>query len=86
MNQPPTEPGVNLAEHKLLITMFARQAILIKTLADILRRHRLLNEEDIAFFDSFAPPAQHALSMTAESYSEVAAKLGLNVPIKRSAN
>ena len=74
MNRP-IEPGMNLAEHKLMITMLARQAALIKTLADILRSHGLMTDEDIMLFDSF-------LTKTAELYSELATKLGLDVPVK----
>jgi len=49
--------------------------MLIKTLADILRSHGLMIDEDILLFDSF-------LTRTAELYSELATKLDLDVPVK----
>jgi hypothetical protein len=73
-------------EHALIIGMFIRQAILLKTFADILKSHDLLSEEDAKLFESYlvqSELADPAVSRgTAQIYSALAKKLGLDVPIE----
>jgi hypothetical protein len=78
---------MTLSEHKLLIAMFSRQAMLIKTLADIVRSHGLLSDDDLKPFNDFVLRSEivnpHITQTTAETYCEMAARFGLDVPIVR---
>jgi hypothetical protein len=76
---------MTIEEHSLLITMFARQAILLKALADIMRSHDLLAADDIKLFDAFVLSEENKnlqiFQKTAKLYSDIAGKLGLDVPV-----
>ena len=73
-------------EHSLLIGIFIRQAILLKTLTDILKSHDLLSEEDAKLFRGYLVQSElddPAISKeTAQIYSSLAGRLGLNVPVE----
>jgi hypothetical protein len=76
---------MTIPEHSLLIGMFIRQAILLKTLTDILKSHDLLSEEDTKLFERFRIQAElinpTVAAETAKIYSDLAKSLGLDVPI-----
>lgn len=80
---------MTIEEHSLLILMFARQAILIKALVDILKSHELLTDEDIKLFDSYALESEtekpRLAQMVAELYSAIAKTQGLDVPVESAA-
>jgi len=59
--------------------------MLLKAVADILRSHDLLTDEDLKMFDAYQqtePLTLRAMTRTAELYSQAATKLGLDVPIE----
>jgi hypothetical protein len=76
---------MTIPEHSLLIDMVIRQAILLKSLTDILKSHDLLSEEDTKLFESYRIQAElmnpTVAAETAKIYSDLAKSLGLDVPI-----
>jgi hypothetical protein len=77
---------MTVEEHQLLIVMFSRQAMLIKTLADIVQSHGLLSSDDLKPFNDFVMHSEmenpQIMHTTANLYLEVAKKLGMDVPTK----
>lgn len=81
-----TPQAMTPKEHELMIYMFAVQAMLIKTLANILQSKDYLSDEDLEPFnnanfalESLEPRVSETLLRT---YVEAARKLGLDVPVK----
>lgn len=72
-------------EHALVITMFARQTMFLKTLIHILEGNGITISNDVEPFD-LSVQHQEALDLdafqrTAELYQQVSKILGLDVPV-----
>ena len=75
-------------EHALMIFMLTRQAMLIKSLADILKNNGLMTGDDMAAFDSVVSQEEMAhlpiLRKTTNLYIDLAKTFGVDTGVERA--
>jgi hypothetical protein len=68
-------------EHTLIVHMFARQTILIKSILEMLKSRDVLEDDDVAAFEALVRETEHQdreiLHATVNQYTKYAEGLGL---------